>query len=95
MQQMSNKAYVDGARALFIIFCGKGVGLYMVDKSKSMEILLDPVSLSVFIALLISTVTTLYIVCRLHKRKVSFVKYLDAFEGLIDKILVVVMFVVV
>ena len=54
--------------------CGRaGIGLFMVDKSKSMEILLDQVSLSVFIALLISTVTTLYLVCRFRKRKVSVV----------------------
>lgn len=71
----------------------KGVGLYMVDKSKSMEILLDAVSLSVFIALLISTVTTFYIVCRLRKRKVSVVfkvlfKCLNAFKGCRDEIAV-------
>ena len=60
---------------MLIIYSADKVRVYyMVDKSKSMEIVLDRLSLSVFIALLISTVTTLYFIFRLRKRKVSFVK---------------------
>jgi len=40
-----------------------------------MELLLDSLSLSVFIALLVSSITTFYIVYRLQKRRVSFIKY--------------------
>ena len=46
----------------------------MVDNQSLMEIISDPVLLSVFIALIVSSVTTVYIVCRRQRGKVSFVK---------------------